>query len=72
MDEKNRRGIPLYQDEHDPFAHLDFVASSSDCTGLVPTPPCNEEEAESYAQLHNIPKPQNDPEEFKKFHNADY
>jgi len=35
----------------------DMVAVSSDLTGLVQAPPVDEAQAESYAELHNIPIP---------------
>ena len=35
----------------------DMVAVSSDLTGLVQAPPADEAQAESYAELHNIPIP---------------
>ncbi|MDD4163790.1 MAG: hypothetical protein PHD66_01010 [Eubacteriales bacterium] len=33
------------------------VASSTDCTGLIQTPPSNEEESEAFSDLNKIPKP---------------
>ena len=33
------------------------VASSTDCTGLIPTPPITDEEADSYTDLHDVPRP---------------
>ena len=35
---------------------IDSVASATECTGLMPTPPENEEEAESYNDIYVIPK----------------
>lgn len=37
----------------------DNVASATECTGLIPTPPLSEEEAESYTEIYNIPQPKN-------------
>lgn len=45
---------PPYADENDDW---ETIASSNDCTGLVPTPPMTEGEAESYSDLMNIPQP---------------
>lgn len=39
---------------------LDTVASVTECTGLIPTPPLSEGEAESYTDIYTIPKPEND------------
>ena len=38
---------------------LETVASATECTGLIPTPPLSEAEAESYADLCTIPTPEN-------------
>lgn len=54
MDRK-KHGYPPYDD--DKFYGMGSVASASDCTGLIPSPPINEGEAESYAELYNIPEP---------------
>ncbi len=43
------------------------IASSTDCTGLVQTPPQSEEEAESYAELYDIHKQhKNSPDKIPK------
>jgi hypothetical protein len=44
--------------QDDLFFDLDDIASATECTGLIPTPPESEAEAESYTQLYSIPKPQ--------------
>ncbi len=31
------------------------VASTTECTGLIPTPPANPAEADSYTKLYDIP-----------------
>lgn len=41
----------------DDIDEYDNVASSMDCTGLIPTPPVNEAQAESYTDIYAIPKP---------------
>lgn len=38
---------------------LDTVASATECTGLIPTPPLSESEAEAYTDIYTIPKPEN-------------
>ncbi|WBY64872.1 MAG: hypothetical protein ACFWUD_09385 [Thermocaproicibacter melissae] len=35
----------------------DNVVSGTECTGLIPTPPEDEPESESYTELYTIPKP---------------
>ena len=37
--------------DEDLFYDIDLVASATECTGLIPTPPLSEEEAESYTCL---------------------
>ncbi len=39
--------------------NLDTVASATECTGLIPTPPISDNEAESYTDIYAIPKPEN-------------
>ena len=34
---------------------LDTVASATECTGLIPTPPLSESEAEAYTDIYTIP-----------------
>ena len=41
----------------DEIEDFDTVASASECTGLIPTPPVNESQAESYTDIYTIPKP---------------
>lgn len=44
-------------DFKDAFDSQRNVASSTDCTGLIPSPPINDEESNSYTDLNSIPKP---------------
>ena len=39
----------------DSYSSLD-VASTTDCTGMIPTPPLTEEEAENYGDLYSVPQ----------------
>lgn len=39
----------------DDYATLD-IASTTDCTGMIPTPPLNEEEVENYADIYSVPQ----------------
>ena len=48
---------PKQRSETD-FLSLDEIVSSTELTGLVPTPPADESESESFADLHQIPAPQ--------------
>ena len=49
------KGYPPYDD--DKFYDLNQVVSANDCTGLIPTPPISDGEAESYADLMNAAVP---------------
>lgn len=55
MADKKKKGYPAYDD--DKFYDVETVVSSGDSTGLVPTPPKSENEAESYSDILNIPQP---------------
>lgn len=48
---------PPGRDEDDVLSSVDTVSSSTECTGLIQTPPVSESEADSYADLYTIPKP---------------
>ncbi len=37
------------------------VVSGTECTGLIQTPPENEQESEAYSDLYAIPKPDAEP-----------
>ncbi len=39
----------------DSYSSLD-VASQTDCTGMVPTPPLTEVEAENYGDIYSMPQ----------------
>ena len=54
VDDK-KQGYPAY--DVDKFYDVEAVVSYNDSTGLIPTPPKNESEAESYSDLLNIPQP---------------
>ena len=53
MEDRKEKGYPVYAE--DELGMLN-VASSSECTGLEPTPPESDNEAESYASLYNKPQ----------------
>jgi hypothetical protein len=55
MEKKPKHANPSYDD--DKFYDVESVASCNDCTGLMPTPPKSEAEAESYGDLSNVPTP---------------
>ena len=57
---------PNVSREPDPY-NMTNAASSSDCTGLIPTPPITEEEMESYMSIYDYQPPNvMDREEEKK------
>lgn len=59
--EEKKMKSPLIQMEDEAsFFGDDNTASTMECTGLIPTPPTDEAEAESYADLYTIPKPEKD------------
>jgi len=54
-DPKKRTKNRLQEPE---FLKDDMVAASTDLTGLIPTPPKDASQAESYADLHHVPIPE--------------
>ena len=53
-DKKHR--IPK-EPEHSTFLSIENSVSSTECTGLMPTPPVSDDEAESYTNLYGIHYP---------------
>lgn len=53
MSDKDKRKLKL-QDE-DSFFDSESVVSSTECTGLVQTPPVSVDEAESYNEIYDVP-----------------
>lgn len=49
-----------------PLEEMMDVASATECTGLIPTPPADEAQAQSYAQLYPIPQPPKPPRKGEK------
>lgn len=45
----------LKLDDEDSFFDAESVVSSTECTGLMYTPPASPEEAESYSQIYEVP-----------------
>lgn len=58
-DIENKQLAPKNDDDIDDYIYscTDNVASTTECTGLIPAPPVSESEAESYTDLYSIPKP---------------
>ncbi len=56
MQKKDKYGFPIPDD--DPFLNPDTIASATECTGLIPTPPLSDDEVESYGDIYRIPKPE--------------
>ena len=52
MDPKTKKNVPFYNDD---LIDNTQVSSSGDCTGLIPADPANEDEAEAYSELYDIP-----------------
>ena len=55
----------LHDPTEDELYDMNTVASATECTGLIPTPPSNEGEAEAYTDIYSIPQPQS-PQDNKK------
>jgi hypothetical protein len=54
MEEKNKKMVPKSDDD---FFDIETVVSSTECTGLIPTPPLSVAESESYTEIYDIPRP---------------
>lgn len=63
MSDPQKKGweFPLYdEDSVSNILSADIVASATECTGLIPSAPLNEDEMDSYANLYSVPKVKND------------
>ncbi|TQI65863.1 hypothetical protein [Clostridium sp. KNHs216] len=58
MSDIQKRKLKL--NDQDSFFYTDNVISSTECTGLIQTPPVSEGEAEAYTEIYHIPKPENE------------
>lgn len=58
--EKKNRGK-----DFEPYDCLSNAASSTDCTGLIPAAPINDEEMESHEDIYHYLPPKVKPEEKK-------
>lgn len=58
--DKDKQGLPKPSDpnfDEDLFyAYTNDVASATECTGLMPTPPITTGEAESYSDIYPVPE----------------
>lgn len=51
---KHHKKLPFSEDYKMSKLTIEDSGSITDCTGLTPTPPLNEEERESYSQIKNF------------------
>lgn len=59
MREENKKKKDKYNVSFEDYLeNSSKIASSSECTGLVQTPPATDEESTAYADIYKIPKPQ--------------
>lgn len=58
MKEKDKQLLPIRMPSESDLCDTDNVASATECTGLIPTPPITKEEAESYTEIYSIPQPE--------------
>ncbi len=47
----------VFPDDEYIYSCTNSVVSGTECTGLIPTPPETDSEADSYSDLYTIPKP---------------
>lgn len=53
---KKKAAAPVEkQDQEALFEHINAVASSTECTGLMPTPASDAAELDSYTEIYDVP-----------------
>ncbi len=65
MDKKNKQIAPKSEEDSLDSCENNIV-SGTECTGLIQTPPENEQEAESYTDLYAVPEPAEDNKKSKR------
>ncbi len=48
------------QDDEELFEEIMSVASATECTGLMPTPPLTKRAVDSYAEIYDVPLAKDD------------
>lgn len=66
MEDKQNKQLAPQPDEDFLDSCENNVVSGTECTGLIPTPPENETEAEAYTELYAIPRPAKNKAELEK------
>lgn len=62
MEKKPVRPIDQ-EDGRELFDNMMHVASAGECTGMIPSAQCMDDEAESYSEIYDIPLASAKPEE---------
>lgn len=61
MSDNEKKVLPD-ESNNDEMPDISSTASATECTGLMPTPPENEDELEAYQQLYDMEIPEKDGE----------
>lgn len=56
MNKKTAHTADSFEFEFDILNKNNTVVSATECTGLMPTPPCDMSEADSYTDIYVVPK----------------
>lgn len=66
---KNLKNKQMLQrdDTEEWLEEYEMVASATECTGLMPTPPVSNQEAEAYTEIYGIPQPVKERKTEKKY-----
>lgn len=59
------------QDDRELFDDIYTVASATECTGLIPAAPINENAVDSYSEIYDVPLAGNASSAVHHFQNAD-
>ena len=66
VEKKQKAETPVdRQDKEAIFRHLNAVASSTECTGLIPTPATDEAELDSYSDIYDVPLADSPKDQFE-------
>ena len=65
MDKKNKKTRPIDPENQYLFDNEFAVSSMTECTGLIPNAPTDDDDTQSYSEIYDVPLPQIHDEHWK-------
>ena len=65
MDKKSKKARPIGPENQYLFDNEFAVGSMTECTGLIPNAPTDDDDTQSYSEIYDVPLPQIHDEHWK-------